>query len=183
MDEITDLALAAGAGDRDAFTELIRRTQADIWRFCAHLYGPGDADDLTQEVYVRAFGALPRFRGDASARSWLLTIARRTCADQVRVAQRRRRLDGQLRDRARHSGREAVDDRAGAHGLEDLVAALPEDYRVAFTLTQVVGLSYAETASVCGCPVGTVRSRVARAREAIITGVAEAEADEGTAEA
>ena len=91
VDETTGWALAAAKGDQVALQHLIRATQADVWRFCAHLGDPGDADDLTQEVYLRAIRALPRFRGDASIRTWLLAIARRSVADHIRAQQRRRR--------------------------------------------------------------------------------------------
>ena len=75
--EVTSLALAAGLGDRVALGEFIARTQADVWRFLAHLTDADTADDLAQETYLRAMDALPGFRGEAPARSWLLTIARR----------------------------------------------------------------------------------------------------------
>ena len=75
MDELTSLAIAAGHGDRDALARLVRQTQADVWRLCAHLVDPAAADDLTQDTYLRAIPALPRFRGDAPARAWLLAIA------------------------------------------------------------------------------------------------------------
>ena len=184
VDEVTDLALRGARGDEAALADLIRRTQADVWRYCAHLNGPHEADDLTQEVYLRAIRALPSFRGEAPVRTWLLTIARRTCADHVRAQVRRRRLGDELERREQQRATPAESDHAGAHGLESLIAELPDDQRSAFTLTQVLGLSYAETASVCGCPVGTVRSRVARAREAVISALADAEAipGDGTAD-
>jgi RNA polymerase sigma-70 factor, ECF subfamily len=176
MDDVTGLALAARDGDHAALADLVRRTQADVWRFCAHLAGHAHADDLTQEVYARALRSLRGFRGDAAARLWLLTIARRTCADHVRTEVRRRRLSEHLLGDARRDQSRTVDDVAGAHSLTAVIESLPADYRAAFTLTQVLGLSYAETAEVCDCPIGTVRSRVARAREAVIRELADSEA-------
>jgi RNA polymerase sigma-70 factor (ECF subfamily) len=175
MDDVTSLAVDARDGDRRALTEFVRRTQADVWRFSAHLAGHDVADDVTQEVFARALRSLPGYRAEAPARLWLLGIARRTCADHVRREVRRRRLAEQLTSDARRRGRPLVPDSAATHGLTVLIDALPPDYRAAFTLTQILGLSYAETASVCDCPVGTVRSRVARAREAIVR---QLEADE-----
>src|SRR5690606_33892343 len=80
VDELTRLAMAAGAGDRVAMTAFVRRTQPEVWRLCARLGDRDVADDLTQEVYLRALPALVRFRADASARTWLLQIARHVCA-------------------------------------------------------------------------------------------------------
>lgn len=184
MDDVTGLALAARDGDRGALAQLVRRTQADVWRFCAHLAGHPQADDLTQEVYARALRSLPNYRGDASARLWLLAIARRTCADHVRGEVRRRRLAEHLLGDARRDSARTIDDVASTQSLTAVIESLPRDYRAAFTLTQVLGLSYAETAEVCDCPVGTVRSRVARAREAVIRELAadEAPTHEGMAD-
>jgi RNA polymerase sigma-70 factor (ECF subfamily) len=161
MDEVTGWALAAAGGDQVALHRLVRATQAQVWRFCAHLGDPASADDLTQEVYLRAMKALPRFRGDASARTWLLAIARRTVADHIR-AQQRRRAHASPRPAAPAA---APDDQVI---LRAVIARLPEDRRTAFVLTQVLGLSYAEAAQVCRCPLGTVRSRVARARADLV---------------
>ncbi|MEU8614280.1 sigma factor, partial [Actinoplanes sp. NPDC048791] len=84
-DPLTALALAARSGDADAQAALVRGTQAEVWRFTAALVDPGAADDLTQETYLRAFKALPGFVGRAMVRTWLLGIARRTCADHLRA--------------------------------------------------------------------------------------------------
>ena len=84
VDDLTALARAAAEGDRVATTAFVRRTQPEVWRVCARLGDRDAADDLTQEVYLRALPALARFRGDASARTWLLQIARHVCADHVR---------------------------------------------------------------------------------------------------
>src|SRR5579859_4969723 len=96
MDELTRLARSAGRGDQAALAELIRRTQTDVWRFCAHLVDPAVADDLTQDTYLRAIPALKGFRGEASVRTWLLTIARRTCAAELDARSRDRRLAARL---------------------------------------------------------------------------------------
>jgi RNA polymerase sigma-70 factor, ECF subfamily len=165
------LALAARAGDRAALARLVQGTQADVWRFCAGLAGPGDADDLTQEVYLRAIGSLPRFRGDAPVLMWLLAIARRVCADHVRRSIRQRRLAERAQGEQHRFERSGAGDPTVVPDLSAIIGELPEAFRTAFVLTQVVGCTYAETAEVCGCPIGTVRSRVARAREAIVEGL------------
>jgi RNA polymerase sigma factor (sigma-70 family) len=84
MDELTRLLRAAQGGDRLALAAFIRRSQAEVWRLCAYLVDRQAADDLTQEVYLRAWTALPGWRREASARTWLLAIARRTCAQAIR---------------------------------------------------------------------------------------------------
>ncbi len=162
MDELTRLALAAGTGDRVATAAFVRRTQPEVWRVCARLGDRQHADDLTQEVYARALPALAAFRADASARTWLLQIARYVCADHVRASRRRRALVDRLiaRDRPAVEVAEAT----GERDLDDLVRRLHPDRLEAFVLTQVAGLSYAEAALVCDVPIGTIRSRVARAR-------------------
>jgi len=162
MDELTRLARAAGRGDNGALAALIRRTQADVWRLCAHLVDPAAADDLAQDTYLRAIGALSGFRGDASVRPWLLTIARRACAAEISARLRDRQLAARLTAmpptvQAPEAGSQAT--------VAMLLAGLEPDRRAAFVLTQMIGCSYAEAAAICDCPVGTIRSRVARARE------------------
>lgn len=161
-DELTDLAVRAQGGDRVALSDFVRATQDDVWRVCAHLTSPGQADDVAQEVYLRALRSLPRFRAESSARTWLLAIARNTAIDTVRSSVRRRRLQ------ARTPAVEDTPDTSGGADLNALVDALDPDRRSAFVLTQVVGCSYEEAAEICGCPVGTIRSRVARARGDLI---------------
>lgn len=165
-DEVTRLALAARDGDRVAFAAFVRQTQGDVWRLCAHLVDRESADDLTQDTYLRAVGAIVRFRGEASARTWLLSIARRVCVDTIRRRTRRRRA-------LRRRGADAVEvpERAGEVELHAVLEGLTPDRRAAFTLTQVLGLSYEEAAAVLGCPVGTIRSRVARARADLLAAV------------
>ena len=156
MDELTRLAIEAGRGDRIALAAFVRRTQPEVWRLCRHLGGPDAADDTTQDTYLRAIPALAGFRAESSARTWLLGIARRAASDAVRREQRRRRLS--LRRAV------ATPDHAGHIAVEALLAPLDQDRREAFVLTQVLGLSYAEAAAVGDVAVGTIRSRVARAR-------------------
>jgi RNA polymerase sigma-70 factor, ECF subfamily len=160
MDELTRLLRAAQGGDRLALASFIRRSQAEVWRLCAYLVDRQAADDLTQEVYLRAWIALPGWRGEASARTWLLAIARRTCAQAIR---RRRWPLIPLAEPAADDHR-VVPDPDETVLLYQLIAGLDPQRRAALVLTQLLGLSYAEAAEVCGCPIGTIRSRVARAR-------------------
>jgi RNA polymerase sigma-70 factor (ECF subfamily) len=166
---VTAWALAAGAGDQAALASFVRATQADVHRFLVHLAGRADAEDLAQETYLRALRTLPTFAARSSARTWLLSVARRVSVDAVRTAVRRPRV--------RDLGEDTVEvleralPRTGAQEavlLRALVDDLAEDRREAFVLTQVLDLGYAEAAEVCRCPVGTIRSRVARAREDLV---------------
>lgn len=164
--------MAAGRGDRRAFEQWVRALQADVWRFHAYRAGPGAADDLTQETFVRAFGSLPRFAGRSTSRAWLLSIARRVVVDSIRSAVARRRLHGGD-DWESVAEQRAAQQRSG-RTFEDMVEirmlldGLHPERREALVLTQVLGLSYQEAADVCGVPVGTVRSRIARAREDLL---------------
>jgi RNA polymerase sigma-70 factor (ECF subfamily) len=133
-----------------------------VWQLCAVLGSAGETEDLVQETYLRALRSLPRFRSEAPVRVWLLSIARHTCADHVRRRQRHRRLIDRLTVEAGSAG-DLVVDAPGAPSLE-LLLRLDPDRREAFALTQLAGLSYEEAAGVVGCPIGTIRSRVARAR-------------------
>ncbi|HEX2904796.1 MAG TPA: sigma-70 family RNA polymerase sigma factor [Jatrophihabitans sp.] len=162
FDPLTLAALQARAGDREAAAEFVRRSQGDVWRLCAHLGSPRDADDLTQETFARAFGSLHRFAGRSSARTWLLSIARRVCADAIRG----RRPVQPLAD-VEPAGRST--DPADTVALRLVLDGIDPQFREAFVLTQILGLSYPEAADVAGCPVGTIRSRVSRAREALVS--------------
>jgi RNA polymerase sigma-70 factor (ECF subfamily) len=173
VDDLTRLLEAARAGDRLAFGAFVRSSQADVWRLAAHLVDARDADDVTQDVYLRAWRALPAFRGESSARTWVLAIARRTCADELRRRHRSRRLRARLE---REHEEPALPDAAGRHSAFTLLGLLADDRREAFVLTQIVGCSYEEAAAVCGVPVGTIRSRVARARGDLVEALAAADA-------
>jgi RNA polymerase sigma-70 factor (ECF subfamily) len=171
VDPVTRSLLAARDGDRGAGSTFVRATQAEVWRVVAALAGRDAADDLTQDTYLRAFRSLPDFAGRSTARTWLLGIARRACADHIRSLTRLRRLENRL---AAQPSQAPVADQAGLVGATDLLRELPDDRRAAFVLTQVIGLSYEETAEVEQVPVGTIRSRVARARAQLVDAVAEA---------
>lgn len=166
-DTVTAIALAAARGDEDAAERFVRALQLDVRRFVTYLAKDAQAaDDLTQDTFLRALSSLHRFEGRSSARTWLLSIARRVVADSLRHAAVRPRLadtdDWQgAAERSQPKGLPGFDDGVA---LMELVDALPADRREAFVLTQLLGLSYAEAAVLGGCPVGTVRSRVSRAR-------------------
>ena len=130
-DAVTEVALRARRGDAAAATAFVRATQTDVWRLCAHLGSRDTADDLTQETYARAFASLHRFAGRSSARTWLLGIARRVCADAVRAAVRSRAVT--IPDVP------VVSDVADGVAVQGLLAELDAERREAFVLTQLVG--------------------------------------------
>jgi RNA polymerase sigma-70 factor (ECF subfamily) len=173
MDELGRYAADAAAGDPLAAAALVRATQADVWRLCTALGDRDSADDLTQETYLRAFASLHRFEGRSTLRTWLLAVARRVCADAIRT--RRRRPTLVRVDPADVEVGDGVDRVGESAAVGDLLARLDADRREAFVLTQVVGLSYGEAAEVAGVPVGTIRSRVARARGDLVAALGEDE--------
>lgn len=167
---VTDLALKAGRGDRAALTEFIKSTQDDVWRLLAHLGGADIADDLTQETYLRVISALPRFAARSSARTWLLSLARRVWVDNIRHDMARPRKSATEYEDA--AALAPAPENAGTWSewidARSLIDALPEDRREALILTQVLGYTYEEAAKIAGVRVGTIRSRVARARKDLI---------------
>ncbi|WP_407914923.1 sigma-70 family RNA polymerase sigma factor [Kitasatospora sp. NE20-6] len=175
---VTEWALAARTGDQAAVERFVRATRPDVRRYVAYLSGdPQAADDLTQDTYLRALRSLPRFEGRSSARTWLLSIARRTVADRFRFAAARPRLldtdDWQAAaERAQYCGAPGFEEGVA---LAELLAALPAERRDAFVLTAVLGLPYEQAAEAAGCPIGTVRSRVSRARTTLVRLLADAE--------
>ncbi|WP_374228381.1 sigma-70 family RNA polymerase sigma factor [Streptomyces sp. CNQ085] len=175
---ITGWALAARGGDAEAVERFIRSLHCDVLRYVAHLSAdPQSADDLTQETFVRALGSLHRFEGRSSARAWLLSIARRAVIDDFRRAAARPRLAERHDWRLAAEQTQPVDVPGFEEGIAllDLLARLPDERREAFILTQLLGLSYTEAADVTDCPVGTIRSRVARARSMLLELLAESE--------
>jgi RNA polymerase sigma-70 factor, ECF subfamily len=162
---------AAAEGDNTALGELVRQTQPAVWRMCSALGSVGDVEDLVQETFLRALKSLGQFRGDAAVQTWFLTIARNVCADQVRRQQRQRRLVQRITRYADQTPLGLPD-----NSVEALLVDVPFDRREAFVLTQVLGLSYDEASEVVGCPVGTIRSRVSRAKADMLDMVMRAEA-------
>lgn len=163
VNEIDELALAARDGNRFALDAFTRKTLPAVQSLCRHLGDPDTADDLVQETYARMMRSLPGFRGDGSARSWLLRIARNTCADATRVRRRRR-----TRDAFAEVPDIADGPASGWSEVTSVLRSLSPERQQAFVLTQILDLSYQDAAEILEVPIGTVRSRVARAREDLL---------------
>ena len=167
------LAAAARAGDRASFNTLVRRYQRRVFALCAGMVGPDTAEDITQDTFIRALGSLDRYRGGNFA-GWLLTIAGNRCRDELRRRKRRPTdsIDQQMEtfgdayalpSRERSPERRALDSELRRVIVAALVQ-LPDDQRQALTLRDIDGFSYQEIASATNVSVGTVKSRIARAR-------------------
>lgn len=168
------LVAAAVAGEREAFEALVRRHQTRIVNYAmAIVKDPADAEDVAQETFIRAYRSLARFRGDSSFKTWLYTIATNAARTGLERRGRRGRVeDGSLDDEAGPLA--AADVPAGdadaetalvrREAIDRALAALPPDLRVAVVLRDVEGLDYKEIAAATGAPIGTVESRIFRAR-------------------
>jgi len=169
-----DLITCSRRGDLDAFNRLVERYQRSLYNLCLRMLGSRQAaEDATQEAFIAAYRALDTFRG-GSFRAWLFRIAANACYDELR--RRRSRptlsLDVPLGESQRplelpHPG-PSLEEHAQrlelARCLQEALAALPADYRLAVILCDVQGLSYDEIAQATGVSLGTVKSRISRAR-------------------
>lgn len=168
------LVAAAVAGDRDAFEALVRRHQTRIVNYAtAIVHDPADAEDVAQETFVRAWRSLTRFRGDSSFKTWLYAIATNAARTGLERRARRNRLeDESLDDEAAPlaagdvpaGGPDAEAALVRRESIDRALAALPPDLRAAVVLRDVEGLDYKEIAAATGAPMGTVESRIFRAR-------------------
>jgi RNA polymerase sigma-70 factor (ECF subfamily) len=161
----------ARRGDLLAFEDLVRDYQADAFRFAWHLTHDRQlAEDVTQEAFLRAFRFLAGFRGDRKFGSWLFSIVRNCAMDALR---RQRRSEAAPWD-DQFFPRSVADPTARAE-LEAALRSVSTEHREAFLLVEVFGLSYQETADVLGIAVGTVKSRMFRARQALCLAIADEE--------
>lgn len=168
------LVAAAVAGDRDAFGALVRRHQTRIVNYAmAIVRDPAEAEDVAQETFIRAYRSLARFRGDSSFKTWLYTVATNAARTGLERRGRRSRVeDGSLDDEAGPlpaadvpaGGADAETALVRREAIDRALAALPPDLRVAVVLRDVEGLDYKEIAAATGAPIGTVESRIFRAR-------------------
>jgi RNA polymerase sigma-70 factor (ECF subfamily) len=176
------LVLRAQRGDKRAYELLVLKYQRKLGRLLSRFVrDAAEVEDVTQEAFIKAYRALPSFRGDSAFYTWLYRIAINTAKNYL-VAMGRRAptttgFDNeeaenfedaeQLRDSS--TPESELQGKQIAATVNKAMDALPEDLRTAITLREIEGLSYEEIASVMNCPIGTVRSRIFRAREAIAT--------------
>ena len=172
------LVARAQQGDRRAFDLLVRKYQYKIVQLVERLVGDADALDVAQEAFIKAYRALNGFRGQSAFYTWLYRIAINTSKNYL-VARRRRPAsqDIDVADAELFGHTEQMSDVETPEAVllsdeirdkvTDAIQKLPEDLRTAITLRELEGLSYEEIAEAMDCPIGTVRSRIFRAREAI----------------
>jgi RNA polymerase sigma-70 factor (ECF subfamily) len=170
----------AQRGDKRAFELLVAKYQRKLGRLLSRMVrDPSEVEDVTQEAFIKAYRALPSFRGESAFYTWLYRIAINTAKNYLVALGRRAPTTTEFDNEDAENFEEAEGLRDSAtpeselHGkqiattVNRAMEALPEDLRTAITLREIEGLSYEEIAGVMNCPIGTVRSRIFRAREAI----------------
>ncbi len=181
-DREVDQALVerAQAGDKQAFGLLVSKYQRKLARLLSRLIrDPAEVEDVAQEAFIKAYRALPSFRGDSAFYTWLYRIGVNTAKNYL-VSQGRRAPTstdvGSEEAEAFEDGEQLRDINTPEHVLlskqigdtvNSAMEALPEELRTAIMLREIEGLSYEEIATIMDCPIGTVRSRIFRAREAV----------------
>lgn len=156
-------------GDMDAFREIVEMYRDRIYSLAFYMTGNyTDADDITQEAFIKAYRGLSEFRGESSIYTWLHRITVNLCIDRVRKLKARKEvsLSGIIPSRVEEPYREA--ERSELRRIIEIaLSELPEKLRVILIMYEIQGLSYEEIASILGCPIGTVRSRLHKARNSL----------------
>ena len=175
-----ELVERAQRGDKRAFGLLVEKYQRKLGRLLSRMIrDPAEVEDVVQEAFIKAYRALPNFRGESAFYTWLYRIGINTAKNYLVSMGRRPRVTAEIeleyaekfedRDDLRTiaTPESELMSKQVAQTVNDTVAALPEELRTAITLREIEGLSYEEIATMMGCPIGTVRSRIFRARETI----------------
>jgi len=166
-------------GDKNAFNLLVTKYQHKVANLVSrYVSNHSDVPDIVQEAFIKAYRALPNFRGESASYTWLYRIAV-NCAKNHSVALGRKppSNDVEVEDAEFYDGGDALRENASPEKvlltqeikkvIFDTIAQLPDDLRIAINFREIEGLSYEEIATIMECPVGTVRSRIFRARDAI----------------
>lgn len=167
-------------GDKQAFDLLVAKYQRKLGRLISRfIRDPAEAEDVTQDAFIKAYRALPGFRGDSAFYTWLYRIGINTAKNYLLASKRRAPTSTPFDTDDAESFEEAtllhevstpeneLMSKQVVDAVQSSLQQLPEDLRSALTLREIEGLSYEEIASVMNCPIGTVRSRIFRAREAV----------------
>lgn len=175
-----ELVLRAQRGDKRAFGLLVDKYQRKLARLLSRMVrDQAEIEDIVQEAFIKAYRALPNFRGDSAFYTWLYRIGINTAKNHLVSLGRRPTVSSnvEIEDaenfddgdelRTLETPESALATKQIAQTVNDTVASLPEELRTAITLREIDGLSYEEIATVMDCPIGTVRSRIFRARETI----------------
>jgi RNA polymerase sigma-70 factor (ECF subfamily) len=183
-DDEARLVERARQGDADAFGRLVDRYHRRVYGIVYRMCGPDDAEDLTQEIFLKALAALRsfQFQGNASFRTWLYRIAVNASINELRRRKRRRAVEGPSLDSPVSTEEGSVDrDLADEHELapseqvernetqrmvREVLVGMRAQHRLVLTLIDLEGMEYRDAANILKCPLGTLKSRVARAREA-----------------
>ncbi len=172
------LVQRAQRGDLRAFDLLVLKYQGRIGALVSrYIADAGEVEDVTQEAFIKAYRALSKFRGDSAFYTWLYRIAANAAKNHLVAKGRRPGADATIEDAEVFDDGGLVSETSSPEAMamgdelaavvEQALQSLPEELRAALTLRELEGLSYDDIAEVLGCPVGTVRSRIFRAREAI----------------
>lgn len=163
------LVAAAMGGDTAAFEALVRMHSGAVYAHALRFFGdPHAAEDVVQEVFIKVFRSLQSFDGTAAFSTWLYRVTRNVCLDTLRAG-RRRPVPTDLVDLSLPSSDDTAAEAITTVSVERAIRALPPEDRDALSAIGLFGMSYTEAASVLGVPEGTVKSRVFRARRALVT--------------
>ncbi len=161
--ELPVIIEAARYGDSFAYDELVSRCYQPVLRFCASMGSPSDAHDLAQETFLRALKSTSITTEVTNLEAFMIHIARCVCADFIRELGKARQLHAAMKayNAQEHMGTDEI----SSIECEQALTPLSPNMREAFVLTQLLGFSYEEVAQIVSAPIGTVRSRVSRARQ------------------
>lgn len=169
-DQVDDAILvhAAQDGDIDAFEAIVRRHQTGVYRVALRMLGSrADAQDVTQDTFMRAWRSLGRFRSDSAVSTWLYRIVTRRCLDVIAARRTTEHLDEGVKTSATDPGVSA-EQRERLRAVTRAIALLPPEQRAALVLREFESLSYQEVADVLGTTVAAVKGRIHRARIAVL---------------